>query len=135
METEASRGAQLASMTACRGAHLRFLPVQSFEQTVREALETQMFLVQETGPTSFVIKQDGSDAKFKVSSFALLCWGLARCNSGPSGPVTLPGQVNIGLTMSCSCRKKDAACKHLVRFLAAPRPALPSFHGWCRSFS
>ena len=41
--------------------------VQSFEQTVREALETQMFLVQETGPTSFVIKQDGSDAKFKVS--------------------------------------------------------------------
>ena len=46
---------------------LRFTFVQSFEQTVREALETQMFLVQETGPTSFVIKQDGSDAKFKVS--------------------------------------------------------------------
>ena len=39
---------------------------QTFIETLEVACNTTMYLVQEAGPTSFVLKEENSDVKFKV---------------------------------------------------------------------
>ena len=46
---------------------------------IEESLRFTLFLLNEVGPTGFVVKQDGCDRKFKVRITALLYGSYCPC--------------------------------------------------------
>ena len=65
-------------------------PSGSVQQRIEETFETTMYLMQTTGPTSFVVKETNSQVKHKVC---------------------------IGATNTCSCSEREICRHHLFVML------------------